>query len=178
MGILELWLKTGRLREAEETETAADAKKSVGENAAWLITGLGNPREKYARTRHNAGFLVVDALAEAYGIRVSDARKKWRGALGEGKVGDVPVRLLKPHTFMNLSGESVRAVAEFYRTDTKRRLIVISDDVDLDVGRIRVRKKGSAGGHNGLKDIIAKLRAWRRQRKPWRRFSQTASMRR
>ncbi|MBQ9437340.1 MAG: aminoacyl-tRNA hydrolase [Lachnospiraceae bacterium] len=123
----------------------------------WLIAGLGNPGEKYHGTRHNAGYLALDELIEDYHFPRPDTDKRWKGMLGRGMIEGIPVFLLKPTTYMNLSGESIRAVADFYRIDIQSRLIVISDEIHLHMGKIRVRKKGSAGGHNGLKNIIQQL---------------------
>lgn len=121
----------------------------------YIIVGLGNPDRQYQNTRHNIGFDVVDTIAEKYGIAVGE--KKHKAVIGKGFIAGQKVVLVKPQTYMNLSGESVRAVIDFYKVDEKTELIVISDDVSLDVGRIRIRKKGSAGGHNGLKNIILHL---------------------
>lgn len=119
----------------------------------YVIVGLGNPGLKYEKTRHNVGFDVIDLLAEKYGIDVSE--KKHKALIGKGRIGGSPVILVKPQTFMNLSGESVGDILHFYKLDPEEDLIVISDDVTLDPGTTRVRRKGSAGGHNGLKNIIA-----------------------
>lgn len=121
----------------------------------YIIVGLGNPDRKYQGTRHNIGFDVIDAVAEKNHITVGE--KKHKALIGKGVVGGRRVVLVKPQTYMNLSGESVRQVIDFYKVDEKSELIVISDDVSLDVGQIRIRKKGSAGGHNGLKNIILHL---------------------
>ncbi len=120
----------------------------------YLIVGLGNPTREYEHTRHNAGFDAVDMLAEKWNIAV--AEKKHKGLCGKGIIGGEKVILLKPQTYMNLSGESVRAAADFYKIDPDH-IIVMYDDIDLDVGKLRVRAKGSAGGHNGIKNIIAHL---------------------
>ena len=119
-----------------------------------LIVGLGNPTAQYAGTRHNVGFDVIDRLAEQYNIGVDTLKHK--GAYGKGKIEGQSVILLKPMTFMNLSGESVSAVANYYKIEAQD-IIVIYDDINLDVGRLRIREKGSAGGHNGIKNIIAHL---------------------
>lgn len=119
----------------------------------YVIVGLGNPGDKYARTRHNVGFDVIDLLAEQNGISVTE--RKHKALIGKGRIAGQAVILVKPQTFMNLSGESVGDILHFYKLDPAQDLIVISDDVALDPGTLRIRKKGSAGGHNGLKNIIA-----------------------
>lgn len=121
----------------------------------YIIVGLGNPGKEYGGTRHNIGFDVIELLAGQENISV--AEKKHKALIGQGVVAGQRCILAKPQTFMNLSGESVRALLDYYKADEKEELIVISDDVSLDVGQIRIRKKGSAGGHNGLKNIIAML---------------------
>ncbi len=121
----------------------------------FLIAGLGNPEKKYNGTRHNIGFGVIDYLSEKYDIDLTEI--KFKGMYGKGRIGNEKVILLKPLTYMNLSGESIRPVADYFKIDTKTELIVLSDDVELDPGIIRVRPGGSAGGHNGLKNIIAQL---------------------
>ena len=121
----------------------------------YVIVGLGNPDRKYQNTRHNIGFDVIDVIANKNHITVGE--RKHKALIGKGLVGGQKVVLVKPQTYMNLSGESVREVIDFYKIDEKDELIVISDDVSLDVGQIRIRKKGSAGGHNGLKNIILHL---------------------
>ena len=120
----------------------------------YLIVGLGNPGAAYAKTRHNAGFLAIDRLAGAVGASIDRAR--FKALVGEGVLADARVLFLKPQTFMNLSGEAVREAAAFYRI-APSNIIVVYDDVTLDVGRLRVRGKGSDGGHNGMKSIIAGL---------------------
>ena len=121
----------------------------------YIIAGLGNPGSKYENTRHNMGFKAIDAMASEFGIDVN--RAKFKGLIGEGRIGTEKVILLKPQTYMNLSGESIAEAVHFYKLDETTELIVIADDISLDVGQIRIRKKGSAGGHNGLKNIIAQL---------------------
>ena len=121
----------------------------------FIIVGLGNPGKDYTNTRHNIGFDVIDALADMAGISVIE--KKHKAIIGKGVIDGQKVILAKPQTYMNLSGESVREIIDYYKVDEEQELIVISDDISLDVGNIRVRKKGSAGGHNGLKNIIAHL---------------------
>jgi PTH1 family peptidyl-tRNA hydrolase len=124
-----------------------------GSGADWLIAGLGNPEPKYDGTRHNTGFAALDALAEAWGCEIN--KSKWQGLYGIAQVDGRKVMLLKPLTYMNLSGESVRALVDYYKIDPEEELIVIYDDISLDVGKLRIRAKGSAGGHNGIKNIIA-----------------------
>ncbi|MBQ8519381.1 MAG: aminoacyl-tRNA hydrolase, partial [Agathobacter sp.] len=119
----------------------------------FVIVGLGNPGKKYENTRHNAGFISIDALADKYGISISE--KKHKALCGSGVIEGNKVLLVKPQTFMNLSGESVRAVMDFYKIDPEEDMLVIYDDISLAPGNIRIRKKGSAGGHNGIKSIIA-----------------------
>jgi PTH1 family peptidyl-tRNA hydrolase len=119
----------------------------------FVIVGLGNPGKKYENTRHNAGFLAIDAIADKYGISISE--KKHKALCGAGVIEGNKVLLVKPQTFMNLSGESVRSVMDFYKIDPEEDMLVIYDDISLAPGNIRIRKKGSAGGHNGIKSIIA-----------------------
>ena len=120
----------------------------------FLIVGLGNPGREYENTRHNIGFAALDVMAEKYNIDIN--RKKFKGEYGEGFINGHKVMLLKPYTYMNLSGESVREVMDFYKL-TSDDVLVIYDDISLDVGRLRIREKGSAGGHNGIKSIIANI---------------------
>lgn len=120
----------------------------------YIIVGLGNPGKKYEHTRHNAGFEVIDILADRMGINVEESKHK--GLLGRGMLEGQKVVLVKPQTFMNLSGECVREVADFYKA-AEDEIIVIYDDISLDPGQPRIRAKGSAGGHNGIKNIIAQL---------------------
>ena len=121
-----------------------------------LVVGLGNPGAQYANTRHNMGFLAIDHIAAAANVRVD--RTKYRALVGEAMLGDTHVLLMKPQTFMNLSGESVREAAAFYHIPPEN-VIVIYDDVTLPVGRMRVRGKGSDGGHNGIKSMIYQLKS-------------------
>lgn len=121
----------------------------------FIIAGLGNPSKEYDKTRHNAGFDTVDHLADKHGVYVGE--KKHKALIGKGVIGGEKVLLLKPQTFMNLSGESVRSALDYYKVDEKTELIVIYDDISLPPGQLRIRKKGSAGGHNGIKNIIAHL---------------------
>lgn len=120
----------------------------------YIIVGLGNPGKQYANTRHNIGFCVIDALAERFQIPLN--QKKHKAIYGSGYIEGQKVLLAQPQTFMNLSGESVRELADFYKVP-ETDIIVIYDDISLDVGQLRLRKKGSAGGHNGIKSIIQHL---------------------
>lgn len=129
-------------------------KKEETEEIMFVIAGLGNPSAKYDKTRHNVGFDAIDALAEKYRIEWSE--KKYNAICGKGIIEGQRVILMKPQTFMNLSGDAIAPMVNFYKLDPESDLIVFSDDVSLAPGNIRVRLKGSAGGHNGLKDIIAK----------------------
>ncbi len=121
----------------------------------FIIVGLGNPTKEYEGTRHNVGFDVIDALADKYNISVTEREK--RAFCGKGIIEGQKVILVKPQTYMNLSGESVRGLLDYYKVDTETELLVIFDDISLDVGQLRIRKKGSAGGHNGIKNIIQHL---------------------
>ncbi|MCI8293870.1 MAG: aminoacyl-tRNA hydrolase [Hespellia sp.] len=121
----------------------------------WIIAGLGNPTKTYEGTRHNVGFAVIDALAEKYNITVDT--KKHIALLGKGVIEGQKVILAKPQTYMNLSGESVRSLVDYYKIDEEQELIIIYDDISLEPGNIRIRTKGSAGGHNGIKNIISHL---------------------
>ena len=121
----------------------------------FIIVGLGNPTKEYEGTRHNVGFDVIDALADKYNIAVTEREK--RAFCGKGVIEGQKVILVKPQTYMNLSGESVRGFIDYYKVDTEAELLVIFDDISLEVGQLRIRKKGSAGGHNGIKNIIQHL---------------------
>ena len=120
----------------------------------YIIAGLGNPTKEYDKTRHNVGFAVIDQLADRYGIDVSE--RKHRAFCGKGVIEGQKVLLVKPQTFMNLSGESLRSAMDYYKA-LPEELIVIYDDISLPPGQLRIRLKGSAGGHNGNKNIIAHL---------------------
>lgn len=122
----------------------------------YVIVGLGNPGKKYENTRHNMGFIAVDLLAEKYGIKVDKIKHK--ALVGEGRIAGQKVLLVKPQTFMNLSGESVREVVNYYKVDMED-LTVIYDDIDLSLGTIRIRKFGSAGTHNGMKSVVYQLQS-------------------
>lgn len=145
MSVFDIFAKLERQKAAQ---TAASGP------IEWIIAGLGNPGSKYAATRHNAGFRALDAYCAQTGQKID--RMKFKALVGEGQFGGARVLFLKPQTFMNLSGEAVRDAAAFYKLDPGH-IIVLSDDISLDVGRIRVRAKGSAGGQNGLKNIIYHL---------------------
>ena len=120
----------------------------------YIIAGLGNPTKEYEKTRHNAGFDAIDVLAEKHGIQITE--RKHKAFCGTGFIGGERVLLAKPQTFMNASGESLREAADFYKIRPEQ-VIVIYDDISLRVGQLRIRTKGSAGGHNGIKSIIAHL---------------------
>lgn len=120
----------------------------------FMIVGLGNPDKKYEFTRHNAGFLCVDMLAEKHGFTVK--KLKFRSLLGDAVLGGHRCLILKPQTYMNLSGEAVREAAAFYKIPPER-ILVLFDDISLDVGKLRIRRKGTDGGHNGIKNIIYHL---------------------
>ncbi len=123
-------------------------------NDAWLIVGLGNPGREYEKTRHNCGFRAIDALAEKLGCKID--KGKFQGLYGQTVYRGVKLYLLKPQTFMNLSGRSVLQLSAFFNIPPQR-IIVMFDDISLEPGRLRVRKDGSAGGHNGIKSIIQEL---------------------
>lgn len=120
-----------------------------------LIVGLGNPGDKYAKTRHNIGFEVINKLQKD--LNIIGEKDKFQGLLSEKNIDGEKVLFLKPQTFMNLSGNSIAAVINFYKIDAKNDMIVIYDDMDLPVGKLRVKEKGSSGGHNGIKSIISHL---------------------
>ena len=120
----------------------------------YVIAGLGNPGEKYDKTRHNVGFEVIDLLSERFGIPVKT--RKCKGRIGKGVIGGMDVVLVKPQTFMNLSGECIREVLDFYKVPVEN-LVVLCDDIHLPAGRLRIRKGGSDGGHHGLENIILHL---------------------
>ncbi|WP_178040588.1 aminoacyl-tRNA hydrolase [Frisingicoccus sp.] len=120
----------------------------------YLIAGLGNPSKTYEGTRHNVGFSMIDVIGNKFDIDVTT--KKHKALVGRGVIDGMRVILAKPQTYMNLSGESIREIADFYKIEPEN-IIIIYDDISLDVGQLRIRKKGSAGGHNGVKNIIAHL---------------------
>lgn len=121
----------------------------------FIVVGLGNPTKEYAGTRHNVGFMTIDALAEKYNVSINKAAH--HALTGTTYIGGEKVLFMKPLTYMNLSGEAVIDAVNFYKVDSSCQLLVIYDDISLDVGKLRLRKKGSAGGHNGIKNIIAHL---------------------
>lgn len=129
--------------------STADTSKS-SQPISFIVVGLGNPGDKYTTTRHNAGFMAIDAVAQKYNARIDRAR--FKALCGECEIAGARVLLMKPQTFMNLSGEAVSEASRFYKIEPKN-VIILSDDTTLDCGRLRVRRKGSAGGHNGLKSI-------------------------
>lgn len=126
-------------------------KKEDSTPITHIIVGLGNPGEQYAYTRHNAGFLAIDHLSAKINVNVD--RAKYRAFVGEGKINGVRVLLMKPQTFMNASGFAIQEACAFYKIPPEN-VIVISDDASFDIGKLRIRKNGSAGGHNGLKSVI------------------------
>ena len=127
------------------------SKKNTG--ISWIVVFLGNPGPKYAMTRHNAGFMAAEAFARRNGVRID--RLRFHALTGVCRLGEEQLLLMEPQTFMNLSGTAAAEAMKFYKLPLER-LLVVSDDVSLPIGRLRVRRSGSAGGHNGLKDIIAK----------------------
>lgn len=116
----------------------------------YVVVGLGNPGKQYDKTRHNVGFDVIDILAKEYNISVTKIKHK--ALIGEGRIGSEKVLLVKPQTYMNLSGETLIDIYKYYKVDLNN-IIVVYDDIDLDVGKIRIRKKGSGGTHNGMRSI-------------------------
>lgn len=122
----------------------------------YVIAGLGNPGKKYENTRHNMGFITIDQLAEKHNIKVD--KLKFKALVGEGRIAGQKVLLVKPQTYMNLSGESIREVMNFYKLEPEN-LIVIYDDIDIEAGALRIRKFGSAGTHNGMKSVVYQLQS-------------------
>lgn len=137
-------------KQIAEKNNDNDAKEPI----SFIIVGLGNPGDKYFHTRHNAGFLAMDFISQKLGTKID--RLKFKALTGEAYIGGKRALLLKPQTFMNNSGEAVSEAAAFYKIKPEN-IIVLFDDISLDVGRMRVRRDGSAGGHNGIKSIIAHL---------------------
>ncbi len=142
------FIKSAFFESKQDIETCCEMSETK------MIVGLGNPGNKYDRTRHNAGFESADLFADRFGIAVD--RKKFGALYGQGHVGDTKVIVLKPQEYMNVSGQVLATVVGFFRLSIEN-IIVVTDDVALDPGVIRLRKQGSAGGHNGLKDIISRL---------------------
>jgi len=122
----------------------------------YIIAGLGNPGKKYENTRHNMGFIAIDLLAEEFGIKVD--KLKFKSLVGEGRIAGQRVLLMKPQTYMNLSGEAIREAVNFYKIDPEE-LIVIYDDIDIPTGTFRIRKKGSAGTHNGMRSVVYQIQS-------------------
>ncbi len=148
-------VRKARLFEVGKHPPGKSGQVVVGGENMYIIVGLGNPGKQYAKTRHNVGFDTIDRLADRYNISVDT--KKHKALCGKGMIEGQKVVLAKPQTFMNLSGESVRELTDFYKIDPEEELIVIYDDISLEPGQLRVRPKGSAGGHNGIKNIIAQI---------------------
>ncbi|MBO6090150.1 MAG: aminoacyl-tRNA hydrolase, partial [Lachnospiraceae bacterium] len=121
----------------------------------FIIVGLGNPGKEYENTRHNAGFNSIDVLANTYNITIREAEHK--ALVGKGYIEGQKVILVKPQTYMNNSGEAVREITDYYKVDPESEIIVLYDDISLPVGTLRIRDKGSAGGHNGIKSLIQHL---------------------
>lgn len=140
---------------------SADSQSKPLGNIDFLVVGLGNPEKKYEKTRHNAGFMAIDYLAERLSVKVD--KIKFSALVGEAVICGKRVLLMKPQTSMNLSGNAVIEAARFYKIEPEN-IIVFSDDITLDVGRLRVRRKGTHGGHNGLRSIEAKLSSQEYQR--------------
>jgi len=120
----------------------------------FIVVGLGNPGRKYAKTRHNMGFIAADELAQKLDIKINKIKHK--SLVGEGYLAGQKVLLVKPQTYMNLSGEAVREIMHYYRVESEK-ILLIYDDVDIETGRIRIRKKGGAGTHNGMKSVVAAM---------------------
>lgn len=135
-------------------ENLINRKNGDETDIMYIIAGLGNPTKQYEKTRHNIGFDVIDAMADEYHITMNET--KFKSICGSGIIGGQKVMLVKPQTFMNNSGEAVSAFLHYYKLDAASRLLVIYDDISLNPGNIRIRLKGSAGGHNGIKNIIAR----------------------
>lgn len=119
-----------------------------------IIVGLGNPGKEYEKTRHNTGFMVLDKLSDKFNIEIK--KEKNKALIGTGEINGEKVMLVKPQTFMNLSGEAIRPLIDFYKEDVEN-IIVIFDDIDLEIGQIRIKERGSAGTHNGMKSVITHL---------------------
>ncbi|MDD4628303.1 MAG: aminoacyl-tRNA hydrolase [Candidatus Peribacteraceae bacterium] len=124
---------------------------------SFVIVGLGNPGSSHAETRHNLGFKAVDLLKEKFGAGEWEDRQKFSALVAEGKIGESVVLFVKPQTFMNRSGESIRKIVDFFKLDTGTQLLIISDDIDLPIGEIRMRTSGGPGTHNGLKSVVEQI---------------------
>ncbi|CDY26160.1 BnaA06g12570D [Brassica napus] len=144
--------------ELPQVQLPSPKPKSPPPQLPWLIVGLGNPGKKYQGTRHNVGFEMVDALAEAEGISMNTVN--FKALFGKGVIGNIPIMLAKPQTFMNASGESVGQIVSFYKIPLKQ-VLVIYDDLDLPFGKLRLLPKGGHGGHNGMRSIIDRLKGSR-----------------
>ena len=120
----------------------------------YVVAGLGNPGDKYVNTKHNVGFAAIELLAERHDVKLN--KVKFKGLWGEGKIAGRKVILIKPQTFMNLSGESIKAISDWYKIP-QERIIVVFDDIDISIGEVRIKRNGSAGTHNGMKSVIYKL---------------------
>lgn len=131
-----------------------ESQKATSEPVSFIVVGLGNVGKQYEHTRHNAGFLAIDYIADKYGAKID--RVKFHSTVGECNIGGVRVLLMKPSTLMNNSGIAVGEAASFYKISPER-VLILHDEISFDVGKIRIRRKGSAGGHNGLKSIIERL---------------------
>ncbi|KAK1371969.1 Peptidyl-tRNA hydrolase, chloroplastic [Heracleum sosnowskyi] len=142
----------------EAAPATAEVNTPVKKPKPWLIVGLGNPGKKYNGTRHNVGFEMVDAIAESEGISMSAV--SFKALYGKGLIGNVPVMLAKPQTFMNVSGESVGAIVSYYKIPAQQ-VLVIYDDLDLPFAKLRLLPKGGHGGHNGMKSIMSHLKGTR-----------------
>lgn len=122
-----------------------------------IVVGLGNPGKSYIQTRHNAGFRAIDALSREFGVGEWELKEKFRSKVQEARVVTAPVLLVKPETYMNLCGETVKKLVTFYKIDPKAQLLILSDDVDIPLGSMRFRRKGGPGTHNGMKSIVEQL---------------------
>lgn len=148
------WLKK-KLEKRAHQKTSKPLEREESGNDLFIIVGLGNPTAQYVGTRHNVGFEVIDVLADQYNIEAQG--KKFNAIIGKGRIEGHKVLLGKPQTYMNLSGQSVQGMVDYFRVDKRRQLIVIYDDVSLDVGQIRIRERGSSGGQKGMNSIINHL---------------------
>jgi PTH1 family peptidyl-tRNA hydrolase len=122
-----------------------------------VIIGLGNHGKSYDRTRHNAGFAALDVLSEAFGEGEWKEKQKFASIAQEGRIITVPILLVKPHTYMNLSGEAVKKIVDFYKLNAAQQILIVSDDIDISLGTVRLRQSGGPGTHNGLKSVVEHL---------------------